>query len=127
MTSISENITPYIVVVAIMQKAWETLAKLYANRSRTWVITLKEQLQNMKRVKRSILEYQWDLKTIANEFSIMDWSLTDDDLLVYILNELEPKFREIAPSLSGRDSSLSFADLHNMLISLEESLHREEN
>ncbi|GKV05051.1 hypothetical protein SLEP1_g17100 [Rubroshorea leprosula] len=34
-TSVSENITPYITAAATAQQAWETLAKLYANHSHT--------------------------------------------------------------------------------------------
>ncbi|GKV01016.1 hypothetical protein SLEP1_g13615 [Rubroshorea leprosula] len=79
-TSVSENITPYIAAAATAQQAWETLAKLYANRSRTRVITLKERLQNMKRVGRSVSEYLRDLKTVADELGIVDRPLTDDDL-----------------------------------------------
>ncbi|GKV37566.1 hypothetical protein SLEP1_g45585 [Rubroshorea leprosula] len=48
-TTVSENITPYIAAAATAQQAWETLARLYANRSRSRVITLKERLQNMRR------------------------------------------------------------------------------
>ncbi|GKV48156.1 hypothetical protein SLEP1_g54984 [Rubroshorea leprosula] len=126
-TSVSENITPYIAAAATAQQAWETLAKLYANRSRTWVITLKERLQNMKCAGRSVSEYLRDLKTVADELGIVDRPLTDDDLTVYILNGLGPEFREIAASLRARDSSLSFDDLHDRLVAHEESLHREDN
>ncbi|GKV29651.1 hypothetical protein SLEP1_g38555 [Rubroshorea leprosula] len=126
-TSVSENITPYIAAAATAQQAWETLAKLYANRSRTRVITLKERLQNMKRAGRSVSEYLRDLKTVADELGIVDQPLTDDDLTVYILNGLGSEFREIAASLRARDSSLSFDDLHDRLVAHEERLHREDN
>ncbi|GKV11820.1 hypothetical protein SLEP1_g23039 [Rubroshorea leprosula] len=127
-TSISESITPYIAAAAATaQQAWETLARLYANRSRTRVITLKERLQNMRRDGCSVAVYLRDLKTVADELGTIDRPLNDDDLTVYILNGLGPEFREIAAFLRARDSSLSFDDLHDRLVAHEESLKREEN
>ncbi|GKV51222.1 hypothetical protein SLEP1_g57891 [Rubroshorea leprosula] len=125
-TSVSDSITPYIAATATAQQAWETLARLYANRSRTRVITLKERLQNMRRDGRSVSEYLRALKFVADELGTIDWPLTDDDLTVYILNGLGPEFREIAASLRTRDSSLSFDDLHDRLVAHKESLRREE-
>ncbi|GKV43628.1 hypothetical protein SLEP1_g50892 [Rubroshorea leprosula] len=121
-TLVSESITPYIAAVATAQQAWETLARLYANRSRTRVITLKEHLQNMCCDGRSVSEYLRALKSMADELGTIDRPLTDDDLTVYILNGLGPEFREIAASLRTRDSSLSFDDLHDRLVAHEESL-----
>ncbi|GKV51641.1 hypothetical protein SLEP1_g58277 [Rubroshorea leprosula] len=125
-TSVSESITPYIAAAATAQQAWETLARLYANRSRTRVITLKERLQNTRRDGCSVSEYLRALKSVADELGTIDRPLTDDDLTVYILNGLGPEFREIAASLRTRDSSLSFDDLHDRLVAHEESLRREE-
>ncbi|GKV37337.1 hypothetical protein SLEP1_g45377 [Rubroshorea leprosula] len=120
------NITLYIAAAATAQQAWETLAKLYANRSRTWVITLKERLQTMKRDGRPVFEYLRSLKTVADELGTVDHPLSDDDLTVYILNGLGPEFRKIAASLQTRDSSLSFDDVHDRLVAHEESLRRDE-
>ncbi|GKV23686.1 hypothetical protein SLEP1_g33388 [Rubroshorea leprosula] len=127
-TFVWESITPYIAAAAaIAQQAWETLARLYANHSRTWVITLKECLQNMRCDGRSIAVYLRDLKVVADELGTIDRPLNNDDLTVYILNGLGPEFREIAASFRARDSSLSFDDLHDRLVAHEESLKRDEN
>ncbi|GKV37975.1 hypothetical protein SLEP1_g45934 [Rubroshorea leprosula] len=125
-TSVSESITPYIAAAPTAQHAWETLEKLYANRSRTRVITLKERLQNLRRDGRPVFDYLRSIKAIADELGTVDRPLTDDDLTVYILNGLGPEFREIAASLRTRDSSLSFDDLHDRLVAHEESLKRDE-
>ncbi|GKU99950.1 hypothetical protein SLEP1_g12724 [Rubroshorea leprosula] len=63
---------------------------------------------------------------IADELGTVDRLLTDDDLTIYILNELGPEFHEIVASLHTRDSSLSFDDLHDRLVAHEESLKRDE-
>ncbi|GKV37501.1 hypothetical protein SLEP1_g45527 [Rubroshorea leprosula] len=83
-TSISESITPYI------------------------VITLKERLQNMRRDSRSVAAYLRDLKTVADELESIDRPLNDDDLTVYetliallaaTLNRLLGKWQILPPSL----------------------------
>ncbi|GKU88975.1 hypothetical protein SLEP1_g3180 [Rubroshorea leprosula] len=125
-TSVSENITPYIAAAPTAQHAWETLANLYANRSRARVLTLKERLHNMRREGRSVSEYLRTLKAVADELGTIDRPLSDDDLTIYILNGLGPEFREIAASLRTRDTSLSFDDLHDRLVAHEESLRWED-
>ncbi|GKV50484.1 hypothetical protein SLEP1_g57186 [Rubroshorea leprosula] len=125
-TSVSENITPYIATATTAQQAWETLAKLYANRSCTRVITLKERLQTMKHDGHPVSDYLRSLKIVADELGTVDCPLSDDDLTVYILNGLGPEFWEIAASIRTRDSSLSFDDLHDRLVAHEESLRRDE-
>ncbi|GKV36976.1 hypothetical protein SLEP1_g45057 [Rubroshorea leprosula] len=80
------------------QQAWEMLARLYANHSRTWVITLKEHLQNIAIL---FVAYLHGLKIAADKLGAIDHPFNNDDLTVYILNSLGPEFREITTPLHG--------------------------
>lgn len=80
----------------------------------------------MKHDGRLVSKYLWSLKTMVDELGTIDHPLTNDDLTMYILKGLRPKFQEIVASLHTRDSFLSFDDLHNHLVTHEESLKRDE-
>ena len=56
---------------------------------------LKEELTLIQRGDRLITEYLHIVKALANEIAIIDHSISDDDLTLYVLNGLGPNFREI--------------------------------
>ncbi|GKU86988.1 hypothetical protein SLEP1_g1451 [Rubroshorea leprosula] len=126
LTSVSEPIAPYISAAETSQQAWRTLANLYANHSRSRVFTLKERLQNTRREGRTISEFLHQLKMLADELAAIDKPLTNDDLTVHVLNGIGPEFREIFASIRAGDEPLSFEELHDRLVTHEESMHREE-
>ncbi|GKV50029.1 hypothetical protein SLEP1_g56745 [Rubroshorea leprosula] len=125
-TLVSEPIAPYISTVETAQQAWRILANLYANHSRSRMFTLKERLQNTRPDGCTITEFLHQLKVLADELAAIDKPLTNDDLTVYVLNGIGPKFREISTSLRAQDEPLSFEELHDRLVAHEESMHREE-
>ncbi|GKV40984.1 hypothetical protein SLEP1_g48568 [Rubroshorea leprosula] len=98
----------------------------FSRRSR--VFTLKERLQNTRCEGRIVTEFLHQLKVLADELAAIDKPLTNDDLTVYVfvLNGIGPEFREISASLCARDKPLSFEELHDRLVTHEESMHREE-
>ncbi|GKV02423.1 hypothetical protein SLEP1_g14860 [Rubroshorea leprosula] len=65
-------------------------------------------------------------EVLADELATIDKPLTNDDLMVYVLNGIGPKFHEISTSLRARDKPLSFEELHDRLVAHEESMDMEE-
>ena len=95
LVSTSLSITPLIATAKTFHEAWKILKTLYASRSRTRAIQLKEELTLIQRGDRSITEYLHVVKAFADEIAIIDHSISDDDLTLYVLNGLGPDFREI--------------------------------
>jgi hypothetical protein len=85
---------------------------------------LKEELTLIQRGNRSILEYLHIVKALADEIAIIDHSISDDDLTLYVLNGLGPDFQEIAAPIRTRESSLTFEELHDLLVGHEAYLKR---
>ena len=56
---------------------------------------LKEELTLIQRGNQTITEYFHAVKTLADEITIIDHSISDDDLTLYVLNGLGANFREI--------------------------------
>uniref|UniRef100_A0A2N9H958 Reverse transcriptase Ty1/copia-type domain-containing protein n=1 Tax=Fagus sylvatica TaxID=28930 RepID=A0A2N9H958_FAGSY len=85
---------------------------------------LKEELTLNQRSNRSITDYLHAVKALADEIAIIDHPISDDDLTLYVLNGLGPDFREIAGPIRARESSLTFEELHDLLVGHEAYLRR---
>ena len=124
--SVSEQIMPLIASTSTSRMAWEKLQSLYANRSRSRVMSLKEKLTATTRGSNSVREFLNTMRSIADELSIIGEPPSDVDLVVHILNGLGPAFKEIAAAIRARDNLISFEDLHDKLVEYENFLNREE-
>jgi hypothetical protein len=124
LASTSSSITPLIAMAPTSHGAWKKLKTLYASRSRTRAMQLKEELTLIQRGHRSITDYLHAVKKLADEIAIIDHPISDDDLTLYVLNGLGPDFREIAGPIRARESSLNFEELHDLLVGHEAYLRR---
>uniref|UniRef100_A0A2N9HE87 Reverse transcriptase Ty1/copia-type domain-containing protein n=1 Tax=Fagus sylvatica TaxID=28930 RepID=A0A2N9HE87_FAGSY len=124
LASTSPSITPLIATAKTSHGAWTKLKTLYASRSRTRAMQLKEELTLNQRGNRSITDYLHAVKALADEIAIIDHPISDDDLTLYVLNGLGPDFREIAGPIRTRESSLTFEELHDLLVGHEAYLRR---
>lgn len=78
------------------------------------MMQLKEDLMLSQRGARPIAEYLQSVKTTADDLSLIDSPLTNDDLTLYILNGLGSKFRDIMAPIRAPETSLSFEALHDL-------------
>lgn len=124
LASTSPTITPLIVIAKTSHEAWKKLNTLYASKSRTRAMQLKEELTLIQCGNRSISDYLHAVKALADEIAIIDHPIFDDDLTLYVLNGLGSEFREIVASIRGREKSLSFEELHDLLVGHESYLRR---
>ena len=99
---------------------------MYARRSRTRAMQLKEELTLIQRGNRSVLDYLHVVKALADEIALIDHPISDDDLTLYVINGLGPNFREIVAPIQAREKSLVFEELHDLLVGHESYLRRME-
>lgn len=85
---------------------------------------LKETLTLSTRGNRLITEFLHVVKIIVDELAIIDHPVLDDDLTLYILNGFGPEYRNITAPIRTHDTSLSFEDLHDLLVGHEIYIHR---
>lgn len=112
----STTITPLFASCKTSHEAWTKLTRLYAGKSRTRVMQLKEDLKLKNSGNRTVTEFLQAIKLIADELAIIDHPISDEDLSLYILNGLGPKYREIAALIRARENSLTFEELHDPLV-----------
>ena len=126
LASTTTTITPLIATAKTSHEAWKKLNTMYASRSRTRAMQLKEELTLTQRENRSVPDYLHAVKALADEIALIDHPISDDDLTLYVLNGLGPDFREIAAPIRAREKSLVFEELHDLLVGHESYLRRME-
>ncbi|KAF5469099.1 hypothetical protein F2P56_013195 [Juglans regia] len=124
LASTSTTITPFLASCKTSHEAWTKLTCLYAGKSRTRAMQLKEDLTLNNRGNQTVTEFLQTIKLIADELAIIDHPVSDDDLTLYILNGLGPEYREIVAPIRARENSHRFKELHDMLVGHESYLRR---
>lgn len=77
---------------------------------------LKEELIMIKRGNQIVQEYLHTIKALVDEISLIDHHIFDDDLTLYILNELGTNFHEIAALIRTQEWPLMLKELHDLLV-----------
>ncbi|KAJ0018281.1 hypothetical protein Pint_10633 [Pistacia integerrima] len=122
LASTSTTITPLIATTKTSQEAWKKLKNMYASKSRTRAMQLKKELTLIQRGNRTVPDYLHAVKALTDEIALIDHPISNDDLTLYILNELGPDFRDIAAPIRAREKSLAFEELHYLLVGHENYL-----
>ncbi|KAL6322763.1 hypothetical protein AAG906_018644 [Vitis piasezkii] len=126
LASTSPTITSLIATAKTSYDAWKKLSTMYASKSSTRAMQLKEELTLIQCGNRPILKYLHVVKGLADEIALIDHPISDDDITLYVLNGLGPEFREIAAPIRAREKSLAFEELHDLVIGHENYLRRME-
>ncbi|KAF5468604.1 hypothetical protein F2P56_012746 [Juglans regia] len=124
LASTNTTITPFIFATKTSHEAWHKLHTLYASKSCTRAMQLKEELTMIKKGNQSVQEDLHTVKALADEISLIDQPISNDDLTLYILNGLGADFHEIAAPIRARERPLMFEELHDLLVRHDAYLHR---
>lgn len=76
-------------ITKISYEAWEKLQKLFANRSRTRIMHLKERLTLITRGSKPVSKYLQTIKGLVDDLALAGFPQSDDDLIIYTLNGLD--------------------------------------
>ncbi|KAL6310882.1 hypothetical protein AAG906_018041 [Vitis piasezkii] len=106
LASLSEGVVPLIAAATSSRDAWVKLHKLYANKSRSQVMNLKEKLTNIT------------CNTAYIAMMMIDY---------FALNGLGSGFKEISAAIRARETPISFEELHDKSVEHETFLKREES
>ncbi|XP_057958711.1 uncharacterized protein LOC131151488 [Malania oleifera] len=88
------------------------------------VMLLIEELTLIQRESRSVSEYLHAIKELVDELAVIDSPVSADDITLYVLNDLGLESREIAVPIRAHETSLTFEELHDMLVGHESYLRR---
>ncbi|KAJ0034120.1 hypothetical protein Pint_25009 [Pistacia integerrima] len=85
---------------------------------------LKEELTLIKKGNQPIQDYLHMVKALADEISLIDHPISEDDLTFYILNGMGTDFHEIVAPIRARERPLQFEELHDFLVNHNAYLRR---
>ncbi|KAF2322644.1 hypothetical protein GH714_026506 [Hevea brasiliensis] len=88
---VSESIISLIAFAHNSKDAWDKLAILFANKSHSQVMHLKEKLTAYRGTK-PVPEYLRAIKAIVDELALIDSWLSDDDIAIYVLRKSQLLF-----------------------------------
>ncbi|KAJ8485241.1 hypothetical protein OPV22_017726 [Ensete ventricosum] len=116
---VDRSIAPLVSSYTTTVEAWTKLQTTLVNRSRTRMLGLLSSLMNFKQEGSTVADYLQYIQMIINDLALIGHSLTDEEVLIHMLNGLSAKFKELIAALRARDSLISFEELYDKLIEYE--------
>lgn len=100
---VSEHMLGHVVDCHTSSEIWKTLEQLNSTKSKARVLNLRFLLQSDKKGAMNIEEYFLKIKTIGGELVATGQSISDEDLLLYILGWLGPDYESVVVNLTSKD------------------------
>ncbi|RVW29890.1 Retrovirus-related Pol polyprotein from transposon RE1 [Vitis vinifera] len=114
-------IIPFIAQAKTAKEAWTILANTYDKPSYGRIKQVKTKLKNPTKGSQNVTEYLHFVKACANELAILGTPLDPEFLTDKILDGLGNDYKELVHAVQARDTSITFDELHEKLLSFEAS------
>lgn len=130
MTLINATLSPatlaYVVGCDSSRQIWDTLVRHYSSTNRTNVVNLKSDLQSIVKKNGFTIDlYIQRIKEFKDKLANVSVIIDDEDFIIYALNDLLPEFNTFRTSMRTRSQTLSFVELHVLLVSEESALNKQ--
>nr|GME07537.1 Retrovirus-related Pol polyprotein from transposon RE1 [Ipomoea batatas] len=122
--TLSSSIGPLISSARTTHEVWNILANTYARPTRGHIKQLKDQLKNIIKGGSTVTEYMHQIKRVVDELALLGKPMEHEDITDKILDGLDSDYQSVIDAVNGRDSIISFEELHEKLINKELALHR---
>lgn len=98
------------------------LSSQYASRTRSRVMSLKKTITMMSQGGKTVSEFLSSVKCVSDELAMVQSPVDEDDLVIYVLNDLSPKFQPIATVIRAKDTPITFEELSDKLVDFEQNV-----
>ena len=123
---INATLSPSTLALVIGQKSakgvWDTLEKRFTSFSRSNVLGLKRDLNNIKKNNDSIHVYMQKLKECEDKLEAVGVFIEDEELLHIILDGLPTEFYPFCSTTRTRNETITFEELLVLMLAEEKSL-----
>lgn len=110
-----------------VKEAMGKLVSLFASKTRSRVMSLKKRLTLSSEGNKSVTEFLQSMRGIADELALAQSPVSDEDMIIFILNGLNPEFRELSTDIRARESDISLEELYEKLTDFEVHIKEDEN
>ncbi|KAH7550369.1 hypothetical protein JRO89_XS13G0179400 [Xanthoceras sorbifolium] len=104
------------------QEAWTILANTYVKPTRGRIKQVKNFLKNHTKGTMNITNFIHSIKARADELAILGAPMDQEDLTEKILDGLGDDYKKLVRSVQARDTSITFEELYQKLLSFEASI-----
>lgn len=115
LSSITDSMLGHVNRCAHSFQVWKTLDDLFQSQSKARSMNLRFQLQTLKKGSSSVDEYFLQMRSIADGLLAAGHSLSDDDLVLYVLGGLGAEFDAVVVSLTTGRELPSLSEVHSIL------------
>ncbi|OMO78714.1 hypothetical protein COLO4_24683, partial [Corchorus olitorius] len=119
--SASEAVIPFFASCSSSKAAWTKINSMYANKSRSRMMQLREKLLQPKG-SRSVQEYFQQIRHTTDELALVNSPVHEDELVIHILNGIGIEFREITAGIRARESAIGFEELLDKMLDYDSFL-----
>lgn len=108
---------------------WTNLTQIFAASSSARRTDLRRQLQTTIKGSMSCRDYLHQMRQIVDELAFVGTPISDDELVMSILNGLGPEYNPFAITITttNRHTPYTFADIHSTLLAHESLLQGQSN
>ncbi|XVF43408.1 hypothetical protein PTKIN_Ptkin02bG0037700 [Pterospermum kingtungense] len=124
--SCSKTVVPLIAMSKTSKEAWDKLTIVFASKIQSRVMSLNKKLMVSIQGDKSVTDYMNYMKGIADDLILALAPVTDDDLVIFILNGLTVDYKEISVAIRARETPISFEELYDKLTDYENVLKQRE-
>jgi len=116
LSSLSVDMLYLVVDCHTSQYVWRTLEKALVSSSNSCIMQIHGLFQDFRQGNSSISIYMYEAKSFFDELAAIGKAMSVEDFNLYMFYSLRGKFKDLVMSLITKTELLSYADLHNHLL-----------
>lgn len=106
-----------MVTLKTASEVLRALEGMYSTQSRARVTNIRMQLESLKKGIMIVVAYFNKMKTIGDEIASTGKPIDNDEMVSFLMNDLDYDFNSIVSSVLGRSDPISINDLHAQVMS----------
>ena len=111
MNSLNREVLIQVSGMETLAQVWSTITSMYSSQSRARVMQIRMQLAGTQKKEMSIADYVAKMKGLADSMASAGHMLDDDDLVTYILSDLDVEWNPLVSAMTTRTDPVSLSDL----------------
>ncbi|CAM0957037.1 unnamed protein product [Alopecurus aequalis] len=121
LASLTPPVLGHVQLLKTAAKVWEALDRMFASRSKAWIVQLSSALVKPKRRDMSMSDYFHHMKKIADTMATIGNPLGDDEIVSYVLSGLGDDHDNFATSMSviAGNNNFTLSDLYGHMTAYE--------
>jgi hypothetical protein len=123
LSSLSVDVLHLVVDCSTLHCVWRTLEKALASPSNSRIMQLHGSFQDLRQGDSSVSLYMQQAKSLFDELAAAGHPMSLENFNLYVFRGLRGEFKDLVTSLITKAEPLSYADLHNHLLT-HEFLHK---